>query len=142
MADPLLNPDELAYFRTTRRRVQDTYGLGAAQNAYQQQTAGNAYARSLGDLTRQYDSMRSKLPWGYAARGVSNSGIAQKGFADLGQDRIRAFGNLRGGYDDQMGGFNLAAQQLAASRTASLADVDDQEQGRVASIAAMLRAAR
>lgn len=142
MADALLNPEELSYFRTARRRVQDTYGLGAAQNAYEQGAASNAYARSLGDLTRQFDQVRSKLPWNYAGRGMLNSGLYQKGLADYGQDRLRSFGNLRGSYEDQMGGFNLAAQQLAAVKTAGASDIEEQEQSRVASIAAMLRAVR
>lgn len=142
MAEGLLNPEELSYFRTARRRVQDTYGMGAAQNQFEQGAAKRGYGRKLGDVTRQFDQMRSKIPWGFASRGMLNSGLHQKAVADYGIARTNTIGDLRGAHEDQMGALNLAAQQLGQIRTSTLSDVDEQQQSRVASIAAMLRAAR
>lgn len=142
MAEGLLDPEELSYFRTARRRVQDTYGLGAAQNTFEKGRAGATFARNVGDLTKQFDAMRSKVPWSFAGRGLLNSGLHQKAVADFDVNRTSSFGNLRAQYDDQLGGLDLAAQQLAAVRAGALSDVDDQERSRVAAIAAMLRAAR
>lgn len=142
MAESLLDAESLGHFRSARRRVQDTYDLGTAQNNYQRQVAGSQYGRSLGDLTRQFDQIRTKMPWGAARRGMLNSGLYQRQLGEYGADRVRAFSNLRGVYDDQLGGLNLADSQLSSVRTGALNDIEEQQRNRIASVAAMLRGAR
>ena len=142
MASSLLNPDEVGYFNTARRRVTDSYGIGQAQNAYQRDTAASAFARSQGTLMQRYAQMRDRLPYGYAKRGLLNSGIYQKGLADFAQQKNQAIGDLAGQFQDQNAGFDLAQRQLASVYSGAGMDLDEQEKQREAAVAASLRAAR
>ena len=142
MASSLLSPEDINYFATGRRRVNDTYNLGQAQGNYQRDVAAGAFGRAQGNLLSQYAKMRDRLPYGYARRGMLNSGIYQKGLADFAQDKNRAIGDLAGSYAEQTAGFDLAQRQLAQVRQSSLMDLDEQEQSRIAATAAALRAAR
>jgi hypothetical protein len=137
-----LDPDSLQFFRSGRRKVDEAYDLGTAQNNYQRQITNSQYQRNLGDLTRQYDKLRTAIPFKYAARGLSNSGLYKEGLTNYGNDRVRAFGNLRGAFDDQNAGFDLADQQLAKVRASAQSDLNEQEQTRMATVAASLRGAR
>lgn len=139
MADPTLNPEDLNWFASSRRRVNDTYNLGLAQNNYQQSVLGNQFARSLGDTTRQFSRMREKMPWAAARRGLMNSGIWNKQLADFGVDKNAAIANLTGQMNDQKFGLQLAQNQLGQIRGSALLDLNDQEAARRAAIAAALR---
>lgn len=141
MADEL-NPEELNYYRTRKRQITDTHNLGQAQNAYQQGALGREQERSVGNLAYQYGQMRDKAPWGYAARGLLNSGIYQKGLTDLAQGAyIRPLNDLQAQYQDQLGGLQLASQQLGQIQAGALSDVDEAERARIAAVAASLRGA-
>lgn len=143
VTDPkgLLNPDDYTHYQVQRRRINDTYNLGLPQNKWQRSLVRNEYARDKGDLSRQFAEMREQLPGGYAGRGLLNSGIYHRGLADLAGDRSRAFGRLRGGFEDQTFGLDLARQQLGQVRTNARSDIDDMEAARRAAVAASLRAA-
>lgn len=140
-ADPKnqLNPEDFNWFASSRRRVNDTFNLGQAQNQYQQSILGNQFARGLGDTTRQFARMREKMPWAAARRGLMNSGIWTKQLADFGVDKNAAVANLTGQFNDQKFGLQLAGQQLGQVRQSALLDLDDQEAARRAAIAAALR---
>lgn len=141
MADEL-NPEELNYYSTRRRQITDTYNLGQAQNTYQQGALGRDEQRQIGDLAYQYGQMRDKAPWGYARRGLLNSGIYQKGLTDLAQSGyVRPLNNITGQYQDQLGALQLAQQQLGTIQTGALSDVDEAEKARIAAVAATLRGA-
>lgn len=142
MASSLLSPEDINYFSTGRRRVNDTYNLGQAQGVYQRDVAAGNFGRSQRNLLSQYSKMRDRLPYGYAKRGMLNSGIYQKGIADFAQQKNQAIGDLGAQYGEQMAGFDLAQRQLGGVRSSALMDLDEQEQSRIAATAAALRAAR
>lgn len=137
-----LNPEEINYYATRRRQVTDTHNLGQAQNTYQQGAMGRDLERTTGDLAYQYGQMRDKAPWGYAARGLLNSGIYQKGLYDLQQSGyVRPLNNITSQYQDQLGALQLASQQLGQVQSGALSDVDEAEKARIAAVAASLRGA-
>lgn len=141
MADEL-NPDELNYYRTRKRQVTDTYNLGQAQNTYQQGALGRQQERSVGNLAYQYGQMRDKLPWGFGARGLLNSGIYQKSLTDLAEGAyLRPLNQMTAEYQDQLGALQLAQQQLGQVQAGALSDVDEAERARIAAVAASLRGA-
>lgn len=136
-----LNPEDFNYFRQSKRRVDQTYRLGMDQNQYQSETIGNAYGRQRGDLVRQFDQMRDRIPGRMARRGLLNSGIAQKAWSDFSSDRARTYNNLLGTRDDQLAGLTLARGQLESTRRNAHDDLKEQETARLAAVAATLRAA-
>lgn len=140
--DQPLSADEFNYFATNRRRIRDQYALGDIQNTFQQGVVGNQYGRSMGDLVATWDRQREKLPYGFAKRGMLNSGVYQNALSQYGQDRMRATANLNGQYQDQMNALRAAHDQLGFVRDQSLQDIDQQETARRQTIAEMLRAAR
>lgn len=137
-----IDPESGNYFRTQRRRITDTYNMGSAQNLYQQATAGNTLQRSIGDIAYNYNQMRQKMPWSFAARGLMNSGVWQKAVSDAATGGyIRPVANATAAYQDQLQGLQLALQQLGQTTTSSLSDIDQAEQARIAAVAASLRGA-
>jgi len=137
-----LSPEDVNYFGTTRRRVNDTFNLGSAQNLYQRQTAQSAFGRTKNNLFTSFARMRDKLPGQYASRGLLNSGLYQKGIADFGQRKNQQIGEVTAQFGEQMAGLDLAERQLGQVRTSASMDVDEQEQSRIAAAASLLRAAR
>ena len=141
-SDPYgLEPEQVNALQTRRRQVNTTYGLGMAQNRFERNRTGREFRRGKVDLLRQFGKARRELPQAYAAGGLLNSGLYQKGIADLGQERIGAFGQLRGQYQDVMGGLRLAGRQLGQVRQSSLNDIDSQRAASRAALASSLRRA-
>lgn len=136
-----LSMDEVGFFGRNRRRVDNTWELGSAQNRFQKQAAGETYAQNLGSLTRQFTQMREKMPYGFARRGTMNSGLWGRALGEYATNRSTAFGNLATNYNRQQAGFRLTDEQLANVKSESHKDIDNQEAMRIATIAASLRAA-
>lgn len=138
-ADPkgTLNPEDYTHFRTQKWRVNDTYNLAQAQNTHEQNSARNERERTLQELTRQFTSQRQGLANGWARRGMMNSGLWQKHLGDFNTARNQAFAHTRGHYQDQLGGLDLAKQQLGTVRTNALSDIDIQQAARRAAVQAM-----
>ena len=142
MATPL-NPEDINYFSTQRRRVKTTYDLGAAQNQYQRNLSNTQYAQSVGDLTNRYDQMRQRLPGSYAKRGLFNSGIYQRGLQDFQQNKLRDFGNLAQMQQQRLAGFTMTDEQLARmyqETGGAGGDIDMAEAARKAAVEALLAA--
>jgi hypothetical protein len=137
-----LTSDDLNYFNTAKRRVDQTYKAGLAQNEWQRKAATSAYQRSDGDLRAKFAQARRQLPSAYARAGMLNSGIYARGLDQWQSDKIREQGNLRAGYDQQMAGLSLADRQLAELLWTSTYDINTAHAARQASVAEALRAAR
>lgn len=137
-----LNPEDFNYFRQARRRVDQTYQLGLGQNQYQREVVGNAYGRQRADLVRRFGQMRDRIPGSFARRGMLNSGMHQKAWADFASDRARSYDDLRAQRDDQLAGLTLARNQMESTRRWAVDDLEEQETARLAAIAATLRAAQ
>lgn len=136
-----LNPEDLNHFSTGRRRVNQTYDMARAQNDFQKSLANNAYSRNFGSLAKQYDRMRERMPYGYAKRGLLNSGVWGRALGQFSQDRVRSFGDLLKAHQDATGGLDLAADQLFKTKENTLADIESAERARLDAVAAALRAA-
>jgi hypothetical protein len=134
-----LTADDLNYFQTQKRRVNQTYGYGVGQNQWQRDSAKGAYDRSAADLKAQFGQMRSQLPSAYAKGGLLNSGIYARGLDRFQADRTRARGNLLGDYNAQLSGLSLADRQLESVRRNSLDDLSSAAAARRASVAESLR---
>lgn len=141
-ADPGgLDPQQINYLRTARRRIRDNYALNLAQNKYQRSTLRNQYARGKSDLKREFGQARIELPSAFAGGGTLNSGLYQKAISRFGQEQQSAFGNLRGQFGDEMRGLRLARQQLGTVKRQGLNDIRQEEAARRAALASSLRGA-
>ena len=139
--DPGLSPDEVNALQTRRRQVNTTYGLGMAQNRFQMGRTRRECNRGRQDLKFQFGRARRELPGAYAAGGLMNSGIYQRGLTDFNVEKTRALGNLRGQFQDEMGGLRLASRQLDRVRQSSLNDIASQRAARRQALASSLRTA-
>lgn len=137
-----LDPAQTHYLRSARQRLLDNYKLSLNQNKYQRRTLGNQYTRGRADLRRQFADARLQLPGDYAGAGLLNSGIWQQALSRFGQERQAAFGNLRGQYDDQRAGLDLARAQLGTVKRQGLQDLQAEEAARRAALAASIRGVR
>lgn len=135
-----LSPDDVLYLDQSRRRVRDTYRIGTEQNDYQRAVAQENYKQQYANMLRQYQQQGDRLPWGFAARGMGDSGIYGRALKDYWTDRTRSLGQL----DSQLAlanrGFNLNQSQLDYIKAQSNMDLDLQEQRR-RSVADSIRAA-
>lgn len=120
----------------------------AARNSLQSQLAGfdfqrGAYQQQQGldtnSLTTQFDQMRQKLPGGFAAKGLLNSGIYADKLQQYGTQKDQAFSNLAAKYQQMLGG--LGQQQDAANMNYAntITNTNDQEAIRRSQIAASLK---
>lgn len=132
-----MTPEETHYYLSKRNQLNESYGLGAAQNNYQAGTVRNAYTRQLGDYARQYDKVREKIPYGFARRGMMNSGLYQKALTDYNTERNAGYANMQGAFNDQIGAYDLALGQMGQVKQSSLTEVDAQQ--KLAETAALLR---
>jgi hypothetical protein len=133
-----LDPAQVHYLTTARRRIRDQYGIGVTQNSYQTRTLRNQYARGKADLSRQFYQARQQLPSPYAQAGLLNSGLYQLGLSRFGQERRGAFGNLSGEFNDELRGLRLARTQLGQVKRQGLRDIDAEEAARRAALASSL----
>lgn len=133
-----LDPAQVNYLATARRRIRDTYALQRTQNAYQTRVLRGQYARGKGDLTRQFYQGRQQLPAPYAQGGLLNSGLYQLGLSRFGEERRAAFGNLSGEYNDELRGLRLASRQLGQVKRQGLRDIESEEAARRAALASSL----
>lgn len=137
-----LTSDDLNYFQTQKRRINQTYGYGIGQNQWQRDTSKGEYDRSLADLRAQFGQMRRQLPAQYAKGGMLNSGIYARGLDQWQSDFTRGQGNLAGQYNNQLAGLTLADRQLESVRRNSLDDLASAGTARRASVAEALRDAK
>lgn len=134
-----LTSDDLNYFATQRRQVNQNYGYGIDQNQWQRDVSRGEYNRGLEDLRSQYGRMRNSLPSGFAKGGLLNSGIYARALDEFQADRTRNMGNLTAAYNERLGGLALADRQLESIRRNALDDTAAAETARRATVAEALR---
>jgi hypothetical protein len=133
-----LTLDDLNYYQQQRSRLSESTKLGLEQNQWQRQIAGSEYQRGLGDLRTQFAALRDQLPHQFARGGLLNSGIYARALDRWQSERTRQTGNLYGRYQDQLGGLNLADQQLERIRANTAKQIDQSEVARRATVKALL----
>jgi hypothetical protein len=139
MAD--LSPAEIAFFAQQRRRIEDAFNQGSAQNAFEVKTLGGEKTRQLAELAAQLDAIRQGIAGDYAQGGTLNSGLYQKAISDFNAGAQRQTGLLSSSFSDKISALNLAKQQLEQTRASSLSDVSQQEATRKAELAAAITSA-
>lgn len=133
------SPDEMAQYGAARRKSSTAYGQAQAQLAFQRQNANANYSQQFGDLARNYDQMRQKLPGQFVRRGVQNSGIYKDALTNYAQQRALAAGRLGQQQQQELGGYDLQQQAASQNYTNAQLDVAEAEAARRASIAAALK---
>lgn len=144
-ADQMVNQigaSDLAAYAGQRSSLQDAYKQGLARLDYQQGAADQNYATGRGNLVRQYDQMRQKLPYRYNARGLMNSGVYQQGLQDYGDARLRSLNEYQQRYQQQQGDYALQKNQVNSSYRTGMSNVDQLEKARRAQLAAQIKAAQ
>jgi hypothetical protein len=136
-----LNPDEVQAFGARRRAAYQNYGTQQASLGLYQQKADTDYGSNFGDLTRQWDRMRTRMPGTYMNRGLSRSGIYGQGLNDYHQGRTSSFGRLANDYYHQKAQYGMQSMSQGQQLYNTMADIDEQERLRRAQIAAQLTGA-
>lgn len=137
-----LDAQALTGFNVQKRRVNEAYGLGLAQNRFQKSRTRNEYTRGRRDLVARFGEARRELPGAYAQGGLLNSGLWQKRVADFNAERQRALGSLQGRFREENSGLRLARRQLEQVRRGALDDIKSQRAARRSATASALRSAR
>lgn len=137
-----LDGEAMTGFNVQKRRVNEAYGLGLGQNKFQRDRTKQEFNRGYADLKTRFGEARRQLPGEYARGGLLNSGIWGKRVADFNAERSRGLGSLRGRYDSEVGGLDLAQSQLEQTRRGALDDIQAQRAARRSASAASLRAAQ
>lgn len=139
---PKIGAFDLAQFQSQRDQLKMGYQQNLAKLDFSQGNADQDYATARGNLVRQFDQMREKLPYSYNARGLMNSGVYSQGLQDYGDQRLRSFGEFEQKRQQQQAGYGLQKQQFADSYRGGMAQVDQLEKARRAQIAAQIKAAQ
>lgn len=139
MAIPDLTPDEIGAFRRQRRRTIEARDQGKAQLRHDRTYANLAHTNAVGDLREQFRRQRVGFDGQFQARGLQRSGIFQNNLRQMLGDQMRQSRDMALRRQEQLGGFNLAQQQIAQTSHGLLADLEDQERRRRDTIAAALR---
>lgn len=134
-----IDPVEMEAWDNRRRRAADTYGVQKAQFAFNRANVQQNQGLDTNKLARQFDQMRERLPGGYAARGLLNSGIYKRGLTNYGLDRQSAFGDLAAKYQQMLGQTSLDEYGAGITYGNTIGDINDQERIRRAQIAAALQ---
>lgn len=136
MAD--LGPLEEYSLASRKRRVDDTYGLGTARNAYERSTYEGEHQFDVADLRRQLTRARTALPYGYAGRGLLNSGIYQEGLQNFLSDQDSIQSRMLRQHLDRLGGFTIGQQELDRIYQSAQADIEEERAARRAAAAASI----
>lgn len=137
-----LDPDDHNSFQTARRQARSAYDIGKAQNQFKLESAGQDYASRKSDLRRQYGRARRAFGSDFTQRGLLNSGLHDKAYADLQVDRAQGFADLLRQFRQTQGGLSLANSQLSTIKADTLNDIESAEAARRASVAAALKFAK
>lgn len=134
-----IDPAEQAGWDNRRRRATNQYQIGQAQSTFNRGQLTANRGIETGNLAKQYDRMRTRLPGSYAKRGMLNSGIYGQGLQDYGSDRVGAFGQLAQRYASQFGQLDLSDQAATTTYNDNIGDIYDQERIRRSQVAAAIR---
>lgn len=137
-----LDPDDYNRFQRQRIQADQQYDIGKAQNQYKRENADRRYARGKSDLRRQYSRARRGFGSDFIQRGLLNSGLYNRAYADLQVDRDQAAGSLLDQYSETTRGLDLANRQLLDIKQNAKWDVDATEEARRQSVAAALKYAK
>lgn len=139
---PQIGATELAQIQAQRDQLRNNYAQQLAQLNYQQSVSDQNYGASKTNLMRQFDQMREKLPYGYNARGLMNSGVYSQGLQDYGDQRVRSLGDFEMRRQQQQGDFGLRRNQMESGLSSGLGSLDQLEKSRRAQLAAQIKAAK
>jgi hypothetical protein len=139
MAESSIYPTERAHFTNRLRQINQAYDLGVEQNNYEKQLAGKEYGWSRADLVRRLGQQRAQLPGAYTRRGLSNSGIQQRGLIDFRTQANDSQARLTDANNLKNFGFWMTGDQLARVRDESKAALARQQEALREQRAASLR---
>ena len=130
---------EAAAYDTRRSQARQAYANMAAQNTFSSGQAGLGYGRSVRDLTRKFDQMRSRLPGGFARRGLLNSGIYGSALQNYATNRANTMNDLQQQLAGTQGQYALQGQMGENTLNTALAAIQAEQDARRADLAAQLR---
>lgn len=136
---PQMSPEEIHAFGQQKSSIRDQYANQLAQLNFRRGQTAAEQGYQEGDLGRQFDKFREKLPYAAVRRGVADSGIYKRGLQDYGQDRMRQMGELVRRHQGVLGGFDLQRQGLEKTQASQLADLESRRQVRRSALAQQIR---
>lgn len=137
---PQIGATDLANFQAQRDNANLAYQQGLANLDYQQGNADQNYATGRANLVRQYDQMRTRLPYNFGRRGLANSGIYTQGLQDYADQRTRSLSDYETNRQQQQAGFGLQKANLAGTYRTGMGSLDQMEKARRAQLAAQIKA--
>lgn len=136
---PTLSSSERVAFDRQRDAVDLEYSTNVARNAAARGQNNFDEQTAVGNLGRQYQRGRNKLPGGFAGRGLLNSGIYRGAVSDFGEAGFDQLSNLRNSF--QRNRTELFGQLSAfdANRAIKKADIGLNQATRRSAIASVLQ---
>lgn len=133
-----LPPAEANAYENQRRRARDTYEGTLAGITQQRGDAAAGNAWNVGELTRRWDKIRTRLPGQYIARGLQNSGIQKRGMGEYAVARNAAQQGLALKYQQMVHQYDQQGLGAGIIYGNTVGDTYDQEAIRRSQIAAAL----
>lgn len=140
MAFEYLDPYETNRYNVGAANLRTQYARNKSKNVYQRGQADLDYNLARRDLTRQWDQAREAIPGQFMQRGVSNSGIAKRGYQDYAQNRLSGFQNLQRGYQRQVGDIYQSDLDLETGLNTGISQIEADKAARRAQLASQLKA--
>lgn len=117
-------------------------GMEQANLQFQRGDTQSQEAYQTAQLTQNIGRSRQQLPGQYAGRGLLNSGIYGNALLRHSQDAANQYRDLSLKFGSMYGQNAIAQQQARTTYDLGIADVDAQEAGARAQLAAQIRAMR
>jgi hypothetical protein len=135
-----MTPEEIQAYQSRRNALSYQYANQLAQLGARQQYDNIDYGRGIPRLTDTWNRAAEGLGAGFARRGMSNSGVFQRGMQNYLGDRQNAFDDARIGHQRTQDMFTGQANSMGSTYAMGQAQIDSEEAARRSSMAASLRA--
>lgn len=134
-----LEPTDVAYYNSARRRIQQTFDYGSDQQKLNRSVSKAQYGWRKHDLTKQFAQARERFGQPYAARGLFRSGIYQNALGNFRADRAQGLSRLATTRGWETTGEGTEKWHTGRAYNEAMLDLDEQKRARLEAIASSLQ---
>lgn len=135
-----MTPEEIAAFQNQRAGIRNRYGRTLSRNAYARGSNEQTFQRQMQQFNTAWDRSREKVPSQFAARGMLESGLYQRGLQDYAVSRQQNLADQIAAFQQRQADIEFADADAGFDMNDALSSIDMQEAARRAALAAQLRA--
>lgn len=142
MADTYDPSADSAKYLITKRRAQEAYDIGKANQDYNETLAKNTWGSTQGNLNYTWNRARDNAAWAGANKGFGKTGSSYgRAMESYNQGRTTAWDQALRSHQQQMDSIARARAELLRQRDTTIQDADLSEAERKMNLASQLRGA-